>query len=198
MGVDFVIHSTTKYMNGHGTGIAGVILGRESSEYRSAIWQNMKLMGTNTSPFEAWLVNNGLKTLSLRMDKHCSNALTIAQFLESHPGVKKVNYPGLISFGDHDIAKAQMTGFGGMLSFVLDADLKQTLNCINNLKLCRIAPTLGDADTLVLHPTTSSHLNVRESLRLEYGITDSMIRLSVGLENVEDLITDLDQAINNK
>ncbi len=195
-GVDFVIHSTTKYMNGHGTGIAGVILGLQGSSARARIWQNMKLMGTNTSPFEAWLVNNGLKTLSLRMERHCSNALRIAQYLESHAKVAKVNYPGLTSFKDHEIAKAQMHGFGGMLSFVLDADLEQTLNCINQLELCKIAPTLGDADTLVLHPTTSSHLNVSESLRLEYGITDSMVRLSVGLENVEDLLADLGQAID--
>lgn len=196
LGIDYCIHSTTKYMNGHGTGTAGVIVGKSELNSFQSIWQTMKLMGTNCSPFEAWLVNNGLKTLSLRMDKHCQNAMALAEFLEGHPAILKVNYPGLESFSDHMIAKKQMKDFGGMLSFTVDADLSSTLRVMNQFQLCSMAPTLGDTDTLVLHPTTSSHLNVDPALRTEFGISDNMIRVSVGIEDIEDIIEDFKQALD--
>lgn len=197
LGVDFIIHSTTKYLNGHGTGIAGAIVGPQVHPLWEKIWAGMKLMGTNTNAFDAWLVYNGIKTLPLRMDKQCDNALTIARFLKEHPRVERVNYPGLEDFKHHNIAKSQMAKFGAMLSFAVKGEEKDALNVINKLNICRIAPTLGDVDTLVLHPNSSSHLNVSKRLKDQFGITDNLIRLSVGIENSKDLINDLDNALNS-
>ena len=195
LGCDFVIHSTTKYLNGHGNSIAGVIIGKDTEKMHDQVWKAMKLLGTNSSPFEAWLVNNGLKTLELRMDRHCSNAMTIAEYLHPHPRVEVVNYPGLRSHPDHHIAKKQMTAFGGMLSFELKGGLQAGIDFMNRIKLCVLAPTLGDVDTLILHPASSSHVNIPKEIRERNGITDGLVRLSVGIENVEDLIHDLEQAM---
>lgn len=193
-GVDFVIYSTTKFLNGHGNGIAGAIIGR-NAEHKKAVWTNMKLLGTNCNPFDAWLVHNGLKTLTVRMDKHCDNALKIAQHLEQHPKVDRVNYPGLPSFAHHDIAKKQMTKYGGMMSFELKGNIEDAKRFMNNTELCSITSTLGNVDTLLLHPATSSHLNIDKKIRIENGITDGLIRVSVGIENVEDLIADIEKGI---
>ncbi|MEL6987834.1 MAG: aminotransferase class I/II-fold pyridoxal phosphate-dependent enzyme, partial [Bacteroidota bacterium] len=193
-GIDFVIHSTTKYINGHGNSIAGVIIGSGEAHYKK-VWTAMKLVGTNCNAWDAWLTNNGLKTLTLRMDKHSSNALAVAQYLEKHKKVNKVNYPGLESHASHLIAKKQMSQFGGMLSFELAGGMEAGLHFMNSIEFCTLAPTLGDVDTLVLHPATSSHLNVDKQVRESAGITDGLIRLSVGIENVEDIISDLEKAI---
>lgn len=194
--VDFIIHSTTKYLNGHGNSIAGVIVGRDRELMRKKVWRAMKLAGTNCSPFEAWLTHNGMKTLALRMERHCHNAQALAEWLEQHPAVARVNYPGLPSHPDHELAKRQMRGgFGGMLSFELEGGLEAGLRCMNRIRFCTLAPTLGDVDTLILHPATSSHLNVPREIREQNGITDGMIRVSVGIENAEDIIKDLEQAI---
>ncbi len=196
LGVDFVIHSTTKYLNGHGNSIAGVVIGRDQEIMRKGVWRAMKLVGTNCSPFEAWLTNNGLKTLSLRMERHCSNALAVAQYLEGNPAVLRVNYPGLPSHPDHELASRQMrNGFGGMLSFELRDGLDAGIACMNRISFCSLAPTLGDVDTLILHPASSSHLAVPKEIRLQNGITDGLIRVSVGIENVTDIVADLEQAI---
>lgn len=195
-GVDFIIHSTTKYLNGHGNSTAGVILGLDKTAMRKNVWRAMKLAGTNCSPFEAWLTHNGLKTLALRMERHCANALALAEFLEKHPAVGRVNYPGLPSHPDHELAKRQMRGgFGGMLSFELKGGLEAGIQCMNRIKFCTLAPTLGDVDTLILHPASSSHIAIPREIREQNGITDGMIRVSVGIENVEDIIGDLRQAI---
>ena len=195
-GVDFIIHSTTKYLNGHGNSTAGVIVGLDKTLMRSHVWRAMKLAGTNCSPFEAWLTYNGVKTLGLRMARHCSNALALAEFLEKHPAVSRVNYPGLPSHPDHELAKRQMRGgFGGMLSFELKGGLEAGIRCMNRIKFCTLAPTLGDVDTLILHPASSSHLNVQKEIREQNGITDGMIRVSVGIEDIGDIIADLEQAI---
>lgn len=191
--IDFVIHSTTKYLNGHGTGICGAIIGAKGAAM-DKVSQAMKLVGTNTNPFDAWLVNNGIKTLKLRMDKQCENALAIAEWLEKQNNVIKVNYPGLKSHPDHQLAKAQMSQFGAMLSFELDGGIEEGKKFMNKLKICTLAPTLGDMDTLVLHPASSSHLNVDRDARILNGITDGLIRLSVGIEDTEDLIEDIRQA----
>jgi len=197
LGVDFVVHSTTKYLNGHGNSIAGVVLGRNPELMRKGVWRAMKLVGTNCSPFEAWLTNNGMKTLSLRMERHCANALGLAQFLEKHPAVERVNYPGLPSHPDHALAARQMRGgFGGMLSFELRGGLEAGIACMNRIRFCSLAPTLGDVDTLILHPASSSHLAVPKEIRLQNGITDGLIRVSVGIENLRDIEADLIQAIN--
>lgn len=195
-GVDFIIHSTTKYLNGHGNSIAGVIVGSDKERMRKHVWRAMKLAGTNCSPFEAWLTHNGIKTLALRMQQHCANALALAEFLEKHPAVERVNYPGLNSHPDHTLASRQMRGgFGGMLSFELKGGLEAGIRCMNRVRFCALAPTLGDVDTLLLHPASSSHLNVAKEIREQNGITDGMIRVSVGIEAVEDIIGDLEQAM---
>lgn len=195
-GVDFIIHSTTKYLNGHGNSIAGVIVGRDHEMMRKKVWRAMKLAGTNCSPFEAWLTHNGLKTLALRMERHCHNAQTLAEWLEKHPAVARVNYPGLPAHPDHALARRQMRGgFGGMLSFELKGGLEAGLRCMNRIQFCTLAPTLGDVDTLILHPASSSHLNVAKEIREQNGITDGMIRVSVGIEHAGDIIADLEQAI---
>ena len=196
LGVDFVIHSTTKYLNGHGNSIAGVVIGRDKEVMRKGVWRAMKLVGTNCSPFEAWLTNNGLKTLSLRMERHCSNALALARYLEAHPAVERVNYPGLPSHPDHHLATRQMRGgYGGMLSFELRGGLDAGIACMNRIRFCSLAPTLGDVDTLILHPASSSHLAIPKEIRLQNGISDGLIRISVGIENVTDIVADLEQAI---
>ncbi|MBK8557987.1 MAG: aminotransferase class I/II-fold pyridoxal phosphate-dependent enzyme [Lewinellaceae bacterium] len=194
-GIDFIVHSTTKYLNGHGNSIAGAVVGRDKKMLREQVWRAMKLGGTNCSPFEAWLTHNGMKTMALRMERHCSNALALAEMLEKHPAVGKVNYPGLLSHPDHELAKRQMRGFGGMLSFELTGGMQAGLNCMNRLKLATLAPTLGDVDTLVLHPASSSHLRVPKAVREENGITDGMIRVSVGIENPKDILADFEQAL---
>ena len=194
-GVDFVLHSTTKYLNGHGNSIAGVIIGQDGDLFRSHIWNTMKLTGANCSPFEAWLVYQGMKTLALRMDKHCSNALLIATTLENHPEVSVVNYPGLASHPQHEVAKKQMKAFGGMLSFELKQGYEKAISTMNRLKFCSLAPTLGDVDTLILHPASSSHLRVAPELRKQAGISDGLIRVSVGIEDPQDILDDLLQAM---
>lgn len=197
-GVDFIVHSTTKYLNGHGNSIAGVVVGRDREMMRKQVWRAMKLAGTNCSPFEAWLTHNGLKTLALRMQRHCANALALADFLEKHPAVSRVNYPALASHPDHALAARQMPhGAGGMLSFELRGGLDAGLRCLNRLRMASLAPTLGDVDTLVLHPATSSHLHVAKALREQNGITDGLLRVSVGIENPADLVADFEQALED-
>ncbi len=194
-GVDFIIHSTTKYLNGHGNSIAGAIVGRDKNLIQGKVWEVLKLAGTNASPFEAWMTNIGMKTLELRMDRHSSNAMKVAQFLEDDSRVSRVNYNGLPSHPDHELAKRQMKDFGGMLSFELKGGYEAGIKFMNSIQFCTLAPTLGDVDTLVLHPASSSHLKVPKEMRERNGITDGLIRLSVGIENPGDIIADLDQAM---
>ncbi|RLD20352.1 MAG: hypothetical protein DRI69_06480 [Bacteroidetes bacterium] len=194
-GVDLIMHSTTKYLNGHGNSTTGILVGRDKEFMQTQVWGTMKLIGTNPGPMDAWLVHQGMKTLTLRMDRHCQNAQAIAEFLDDHPKVSFVNYIGLPKHPYHAIAKKQMEGFGGMLSFEVKGGLEPALDFLRKLRFCTMAPTLGDVDTLVLHPVTSSHLNVAPEIREQNGITDGMIRLSVGIEGVEDIIGDLRQAL---
>lgn len=196
LGIDFVIHSTTKYYNGHGTGMGGVIISTHKDFMKKEVFEQMKLLGTNGNPFDAWLVHNGLKTLSLRMDRHGTNAMELARFLSKHPSVKFVNYPGLKEHTSHTIAKKQMRNFGGMLSFELKGGLDAGKRAMDKIQLCVLAPTLGNVDTLILHPASMSHIKVDKDVRAKYGITDGLIRLSVGIENKEDLMMDIDQAIS--
>ncbi len=195
-GFDFVIHSTTKFLNGHGNSIGGAIVARDPERLREKIYPVMKLAGTTGNPWDAWLLHNGLKTLALRMERHSSNALRIAAWLEGHPQVVRVNYPGLPSHPDHALASRQMRLGGGMLSFELEGGLPAAKKMIGRLRLCTLAPTLGDVDTLVLHPASMSHLHVDRAVRLRNGITDGLLRLSIGIEEPEDLIADLEQAMS--
>ncbi|HRW76933.1 MAG TPA: PLP-dependent transferase, partial [Saprospiraceae bacterium] len=194
-GVDFVIHSTTKYLNGHGTGIAGVVIGRDTPFMKERFWPVLKLTGATCNPFDAWLVGNGIRTLPLRMERHNTNAMALAKALSDHDQVERVNYPGLEDHSSHALASRQMTGFGGMLSFQVRGGQSEALQVMNRLKLASLAPTLGDVDTLVLHPATSSHLKVAADIREAQGITEGLIRVSVGLEGTDDLVQDFVQAL---
>ena len=193
-GIDFIIHSSTKYLNGHGNSISGIILGKDPND-EVKIKNTLKLMGSTSNAWDAWLLNNGLKTLAIRMDAHCQNALQLAQWLSDHSKVERVNYLGLKDHPYHSLAHKQMKAYGGMLSFAVKGSLNETLDIMNKLRLCTQAPTLGDVDTLVLHPATSSHLNVDKSLRESFGITDNLIRVSVGIEEVQDIIGDFENAL---
>lgn len=194
-GIDYVVHSTTKYLNGHGNSTAGAIVGKDVQAMKDQVWRAMKLLGTNCNPFDAWLINNGLKTLELRMERHSENAMLAAQFLEKHPAVALVNYNGLPSHPDHELASRQMKHFSGMLSFELSGGLQAGIDFINKLKFCVLAPTMGDVDTLAMHPASMSHSSVPREIRLQNGITDGLVRLSIGIENIEDILADLDQAM---
>jgi len=195
-GVDIVIHSTTKYLNGHGNAISGAILSH-NMDINQKIWEFLKLAGGTSNAFDAWLLHNGMKTLVLRMKQHCNNALALATFLEQHKAVVQVNYPGLENHPTHSIAKKQMSLFGGMLSFELKGGIASGIKFMDRLKHCTMAPTLGDVDTLILHPASSSHLKVEKEMRLRNGITDGLIRVSVGIENFDDIKEDISQALEH-
>lgn len=194
MGIDFIIYSTTKFLNGHGNALTGAIICKNEAEQKS-IWNHMKLLGSNCNPFDAWLLHNGIKTLPLRMDKHCSNAMALAEFLESRDEVLKVNYPGLNSNKYHKLATRQMDHFGAMLSFELKGGLEAAKKFMNACQLATITSTLGNVDTLLLHPATSSHLNIDPEIRKANGITDGLVRVSVGIENIGDIKADFKRAL---
>lgn len=196
-GVDFVFHSTTKYLNGHGSAIGGVLIGRNLDFMKNRAWKWQVLLGGNANPFDCYLLIQGIKTLELRMERHCSNAMAVALHLEKHPAIERVMYTGLVSHPDHLLAKKQMKNFGGMLSFEVKGGVEAGIKFINSLRLCTRAVSLGTLDTLVSHPASMSHVGVPKHERESYGITDGLIRMSVGIENPEDLLADLDQALQN-
>ena len=194
-GADFSLHSTTKYLNGHGQATGGAIVGKKEHFIQYPIWETMKLAGSSYNPFEAWLVYNGIKTLELRMQRHCANASALAIFLNDHKEVKKVNYCGLESHDNYQIGLEQMRLPGALLSFELKGGIDSALSFMNRLQLCALVPSLGELETMVLHPVTMSHRQVPITLREKYGITDGLIRISVGIESAEDIITDLGRAL---
>jgi methionine-gamma-lyase len=194
-GVDYVIHSTTKFLNGHGTAIGGVLLGKDVDNMSGHITKVHRLLGGNSNPFDAFLLSQGMKTLEVRMERHCHNAMEVASFLEQHPAVSKVNYLGLPSHPDFNTASKQMRHPGAMLSFEMAAGLEAAKHFIDKLKMCIRAVSLGTCDTLLSHPASMTHYSVPKEKREEYGITDGLIRMSVGIENVQDIIMDLDQAL---
>ena len=194
-GVDFVIHSTTKFLNGHGTAIGGVLLGRDIEFMKSKAYVTLKTLGGNANPFDAFLLVNGIKTLEVRMERHCHNAMEVAHFLEQHPAVSKVNYNGLSDHPDHFVAMKQMKHPGAMMSFELKDGLQGGITFMNKLKMCTRTVSLGTCDTLLCHPASMTHYSVPKEAREKYGITDGLIRMSVGIENVQDIIIDLDQAL---
>jgi cystathionine gamma-lyase len=195
LGADLVVHSTTKYINGHSDVIGGAVIGRRSDLLEPIkFYQNAA--GGTPSPFDSWLVLRGAKTLAVRMKEHEVNASAVAKYLEGHPKVKKVYYPGLPSHPDHALAVRQMSGFGGMVTFELDGDIHQTRRFLRSLELFSLAESLGGVESLVCHPCTMTHASIPEAERLSRGITPSLIRLSVGIEAGEDLIEDLEQALD--
>lgn len=193
-GIDIVLHSATKFLNGHGDVVAGIIAA--SAEKIALIKSTiLKDIGGTMSPNDAWLILRGLKTLPIRMERHCKSAQTVAEFLEQHPRVKEVYYPGLPSHSGHKFIGEQMKGAGGVIGFELDATLEQGTKFINSTELFSIAVSLGDAESLIQHPASMTHSPYSAEERAEAGISDGLIRISVGLEQVQDIIDDLERAL---
>ncbi|HEV2492953.1 MAG TPA: cystathionine gamma-synthase [Terriglobia bacterium] len=193
LGADLVIHSTTKYLNGHSDGVGGaVILNDPALADRLKFLQNAA--GAVLGPFDCWLVLRGVKTLAVRMTQHNENGRTVARHLEHHPKVKRVHYPGLPSHPQYALARKQMTGFGGMLSFETGS-LANAKAVLKSVRLCSLAESLGGVETLISHPATMTHASVPAEDRQRIGITDGLVRISVGIEDVEDIVADLDQAL---
>ena len=194
-GLDYVMHSTTKFLNGHGTAVGGVLVGRNNEQWKGAITKTHRLFGGNSNAFEAFLLTNGLKTLGLRMERHCGNAEEVARFLEAHPAIGRVNFPGLSSHPDYAIAQKQMKRSSPVLSFELKGGFEGGKRFMNALRLCTNAVSLGTCDTILSHPASTTHVGVPREQRIASGITDGLIRMSVGMENIEDLIQDLNAAL---
>ena len=195
LGVDVVVHSATKYLNGHGDVIAGLVVTNKELANQIRFVGLKDMTGAVLGPQEAYYIIRGLKTFEIRMERHCKNARTIADFLNKHPKVEKVYYPGLESHPGYEIAKKQMKDFGAMISFELKGGFEAGKTLLNNLKLCSLAVSLGDTETLIQHPASMTHSPYTKEEREAAGITDGLVRLSVGLENVEDIIADLEQGL---
>jgi methionine-gamma-lyase len=194
--VDFVVHSTTKFLNGHGTAIGGVLLGKDIELMTGKGYKFYKALGGTANPFDAFLLINGMKTLEVRMDRHCQNAMEVARLLTTHSAVAKVNYNGLPDHPDHAVAMKQMKHPGAMMSFELKKGFQGGVDFMNKLKMCTRTVSLGTCDTLLCHPASMTHFSVPREAREKYGITDGLIRMSVGIENLPDIIADLRQALD--
>ncbi|MAT41462.1 MAG: methionine gamma-lyase [Anaerolineaceae bacterium] len=194
-GADVIIHSTTKYLSGHGVIIGGIVLSRHPEWVSEVLKPHAKLFGATPSPFDAWLTNLGLKTYEIRMHQHNQNAQTVAEWLSSHPKIEAVYYPGLSTHPGYETAKKQMYAFGGMLAFEVKGGLSSGKHLMDHLKMISLVPTLGNCDTIVQHPASMSHVGVPREERLLSGITDGLVRFSTGIENAADLIADLEQAL---
>lgn len=195
LGADVVIHSATKYLNGHGDVIAGFVVGKKEFIDQVRLVGVKDMTGACLGPFEAYLIGRGMKTLAIRLERHCANAQKVAEFLEAHPDVKTVYYPGLKSFPQYELAKKQMKLPGAMIAFEIKGDLEVGKKLINSVQLAKVAVSLGDAETLIQHPASMTHSPYTPEERAESDITDGLIRLSVGLEDADDIIADLKQAL---
>lgn len=193
-GADIVMHSTTKYISGHNQIIGGIIITNDE-EIQERMKFVQKTIGAVPSPFDCWLTLLGVKTLHLRMHRHASNAQAVAEFLESHPQVEKITYPGLKSHPQYGVAKEQMDGFSGMISFELKGGIPAGTTVMNNVKLCSLAESLGAVETMITHPASMTHVDVPAEERHARGLTDGLVRISVGIEDPEDIIDDLKQAL---
>jgi cystathionine gamma-lyase len=193
-GADIVMHSTTKYISGHNQIIGGIIITNDE-EIHEKMKFVQKTIGAVPSPFDCWLTLLGVKTLHLRMKRHASNAQVVAEFLESHPQVEKITYPGLESHPQYAVAKEQMDGFSGMISFELKDGIPAGKTLMNSVKLCSLAESLGAVETMITHPATMTHVDVPEEERHARGLTDGLVRISVGIEDVDDIIEDLKHAL---
>ena len=194
-GADLVMHSTTKYLSGHNQLIGGVVITNREDLFDQLKFVQ-KSIGAVPGPFDCWLTILGIKTLDLRMKKHDSNAQTVAEYLEDHPKVSSVTYPGLPSHPAHETAKKQMSGFSGMISFELTGGIQAGKIVMNSVKLAKLAESLGAVETMITHPATMTHADVPKDEREARGLTDGLVRLSVGIENPDDIIADLEQALN--
>ncbi|TDQ84098.1 methionine-gamma-lyase [Dongia mobilis] len=196
LGADIVVHSATKYMGGHGDLVGGIAVGRAEDMMQVRVVGMKDMTGAVMSPFNAMLVLRGLKTLKLRMERHCQSAAIVAEMLATHPGIAAVYYPGLAAFAQHALAKRQMPGFGAMIAFELKGGLEAGMAMMNRLKLIRRAVSLGDAESLIQHPASMTHSTYTAEERQAHGISEGLVRLSVGLEEIEDILDDLLQALN--
>ena len=195
LGADFVFHSATKFLNGHGSALHGVLLGKDLEFMHTKVWKWHALLGGNSNAFDAYLLIQGMKTLELRMEKHCSNAAKVANYLQQHSAIAHVNYTGLITHPQHEIAKKQMKQHAPLISFELKGGIEAGKQFIDSVEVCTRAVSLGTVDTLVSHPASMTHMSIPKAEREKYGITDGLIRMSVGIENIEDLLADLEQAL---
>lgn len=196
LGADLVVHSATKYIDGQGRCIGGAVVGNNAL-IEEKIYPILRTAGHTMSPFNAWIFHKGLETLSLRMEKHCSNALIVAQWLEQQPMVEKVYYTGLPSHPQHELAKQQQTGFGGIVSFEVKGGKENAWKVIDATQMISITANLGDVKSMITHPSTTTHGRLTEEERSKAGITDSLLRLGVGLENVADITADLDRGLSS-
>ena len=195
LGVDVVVHSATKYLNGHGDVIAGLVVTNKELADQIRFVGLKDMTGAVLGPQEAYYIIRGLKTFEIRMERHCKNAKKVVEFLNKHPKIERVYYPGLETHPGHEIAKKQMKDFGAMISFELKGGFEAGKTLLNSLKLCSLAVSLGDTETLIQHPASMTHSPYTKEEREAAGITDGLVRLSVGLENVEDIIADLEQGL---
>ncbi|MGE5593277.1 MAG: trans-sulfuration enzyme family protein [Betaproteobacteria bacterium] len=196
LGADVVVHSCTKYIGGHGDALGGVAIARDPDYVSRLRFDFLCDLGGVLSPFNAWLLLRGLKTLGLRMERHAGNALAVARFLADHPKVERVSYPGLDEFPQRELARRQMRGYGGIVSFEVKGGYDAAVRFMDGLRLCTIAVSLGDAETLVEHPASMTHREYPRERLSEFGLSEAFVRLSVGLENPEDIIADLDGALH--
>jgi methionine-gamma-lyase len=194
-GADIVVHSATKYLSGHGVIVGGLVISKHLDYMAQDIPMIMKTLGGAPSPFDAWLANLGLKTFELRMQRHCENAAAVAHYLENHAAVKRVNYPGIENDPGHGIAKQQMHAFGGMVSFELIGGLQAGEQLMNKLNLVTLGVSLGNVDSLIQHPASMTHVSVPPAERKKMGISDGLVRFSVGIENINDILDDLEQGL---
>ncbi len=194
LGADVVLHSMTKFINGHADIVGGIVIAKTEEDYRS-LYATMANMGPNIDPHQAFLAYRGLKTLSIRVERAQENAMKVAKYLDAHPKVAWIRYPGLESHPQHELAKEQMKGFGAMISFGLKGGLESGKTLMDNVQLAALAVSLGGVETLIQHPASMTHSHVSKEGKLAAGITDELVRLSVGIEDVEDIIHDLDQAL---
>lgn len=196
LGADVVVHSATKYLNGHGDVIAGFAAGKQSFINEVRLVGIKDMTGACLSPFDAYLINRGMKTLNIRMDRHCANAQKVAEFLQAHPAVESISYPGLKSFPQYELAKKQMDLPGAMIAFEIKGGLEAGRKLMNSLELCALAVSLGDTETLIQHPASMTHSPYTPEERALCGISEGLVRLSIGLEDPNDIIEDLKQALD--
>ncbi len=194
LGADLVIHSVTKYINGHSDVVGGAMM-TNNKKLHEKLWYLQNSIGPSQSPFDSWLVLRGLKTLAIRMQRHEENAIKVVKYLEKHKKVEKVIYPGMKSHPHHALAKKQMSGFGGMITFYIKGGLKEARSFLKKVKIFKLAESLGGVESLSNHPAIMTHASVPLEMRKKLGISDTMIRLSVGIEAIEDLIADLENAL---
>lgn len=194
LGADYVLHSLTKYINGHSDIIGGALMLNNKSSY-DKLWTLQNSIGPTQSPFDSWLILRGIKTLSVRMKQHEENANVLSKWLEKHPKVEKTIYPGLPSHPNHEIAKKQMKGFGGMITFFIKGDMKKTTKFLSHLKVISLAESLGGIESLIVHPGIMTHASIPKKEREARGMTDNLLRLSTGIEDAQDIINDIKNAL---